>query len=135
METITSSIIDRFSMSRSKATVITFLFSLIIGLIVCFGYNIWYADIPLPNGSTGQILDVLDYISNSIMLPIVALLTSILIGWICKPEYVTEEVEKGIGNKKFTRKTLYIIMIKFVSPILLILILLQAFNTFGFLDK
>lgn len=135
METIASSIIDRFKMSRSKATVITFLFSLIIGLIVNFGYNIWYADIPLPNGSTGQILDVLDYISNSIMLPVVALLTSILIGWICKPEYVTEEVEKGIGDKKFTRKTLYVIMIKFVSPVLLVLILLQAFNTFGFLNK
>ena len=133
METIASTLIDRFKFSRPKATTVTFLFSTIVGLIVCFGYNIWYFEATLPNGEQGQILDIIDYIANSLLLPIVALLTCILVGWVCKPESVIEEVNIGRGNKKFTRRTLYVIMIKFVSPILLLLILLQAFNVFSFL--
>ena len=134
METVASVFIDRFKMSRPKATGITFLIGLIIGLTVCFGYNIWYFEATLPNGQTGQILDILDYVSNSILLPVVALLTCVLIGWIAKPEYVIDEVEKGIGNKKFRRKTLYTVMIKFVAPVLLFLIFLQSFNVFEFLS-
>jgi len=136
METVASVFIDRFKMSRIKATAITFLSALVIGLTVCFGYNIWYFEANLPNGATGQqILDILDYISNSILLPIVSFLTCILIGWIAKPETVIDEVTSGLNGKKFKRQTLYIVMIKFVAPVLLLLIFLQAFNVFGFLSK
>lgn len=135
METVASVFIDRFKMSRLKAAGVTFLIAMIMGVAVCFGYNIFYFEATLPNGAIGQqILDILDYISNSILLPIVALLTCVLIGWVAKPEYVTDEVKQGLGNGKFRREKLYVIMIKYVAPILLFLIFLQAFNVFGFLS-
>ncbi len=135
METVASVFIDRFKMSRPKATGVTFLIAVIIGLAVCLGYNVWYFEATLPNGATGQqLLDILDYLSNSILLPIVAILTCILIGWVAGPNYVIDEVTNGLGNKKFRRKKLYIVMIKFIAPVLLFLIFLQAFNVFSFLS-
>lgn len=133
LETVVASIIDSFKCKRSTATIIATALSILIGVIVCLGYNVLYADISLPNGSTGQILDVLDYITNSLLLPVVALATCLMIGWFCKPKVVIEEVKSGSGDGKFGREKLYVIMIKFVAPVLLFVILLQAFNLLSFL--
>ncbi len=129
MEAIVSSIMDRFSVNRKKATALILAFGVIVGITVCLGYNLLYFEYKLPNGATGQILDILDYISNSLMLPVVALLTCLLV-WICKPKTITDEIEIGLDGKKFARKKLYNIMIKYVAPVLLVLILLQSFNMF-----
>ena len=71
-----------------------------------------------------QILDVMDYLSNNLFMPLVALLTCILIGWIVKPGTVIDEIT--LGGNKFQRRTLYIVMIKVVAPVILLLLLLQA---------
>ena len=70
-----------------------------------------------------QILDFCDFISNNIMMPIVALVTAILIGFIVKPSYVSEEVET---SGKFKSKTLYNVMIKFVVPVCMLVILVSS---------
>ena len=57
-------------------------------------------------------------------MPIVGILTCILIGWVAKPNTVIDEVT--LNGEKFSRKTLYIIMLKFVAPILLFVILLTG---------
>ncbi len=128
MEAIVSSCMDKFHISRKKSTVYVGIFAAIVGLIVCFGYNIWFFKLTLPNGSTGQILDVLDYTSNNILMPVVAIATCILVGWIVKPKTVIDEVTQG--GLKFGRKGLYIVMVKFVVPVLLLYLLLQALGIF-----
>lgn len=124
MEAIVSSCMDKFRISRKKSTVIVGVFAAIVGLVVCFGYNIWFFKLTLPNGSVGQILDVLDYASNNVLMPVVAIATCILVGWIVKPKTVIDEVTQG--ELKFGRKGLYIVMVKFVVPALLLFLLLQA---------
>ena len=128
MEAIVSSIMDKFSFSRKKSTTIVLIYALVGGLVVCFGYNIFYFELKLPNGSVGQILDVMDYISNYILMPLVALLTCILIGWVVKPKTVIEELTKN--GEKFPRKVIYNVMIKVVAPVLLFALLLQSFGVF-----
>jgi len=128
MEAVVSSVMDRFHVSRKKAIIIVSVLALILGLAVCFGYNIWYFELTLPNGSVGQILDVMDYLSNYFLMPIVAIATCILIGWIVKPQTIIEEVTQG--DVKFGRKGLYIIMVKFVVPVMLLFLLLQALGIF-----
>ena len=134
METITSSFIDKFGWKRMKAASVTLILSIAIGVVVCLGYNIWYFEYTLPNGSVGQILDILDYVSNNLMLPIVALSTCILV-WVCKPQTIINEVKTGSEKGKFAREGLYRVMISVVAPILLVVILLQSFNVFAFLNK
>ena len=123
MEAVISSFMDQFKMSRKKATIIESVFALVIGVIVCLGYNLLYFELKLPNSENpGQILDVLDYISNYLMMPIIALATCILIGWVLKPDSIIDEVTKN--GEKFRRKTLYKIMTRYISPIFIIVILL-----------
>ena len=126
MEAIVSSFMDSLKLSRKKASVITAIYALIIGVVVCMGYNVFYFEAKLPNGSTGQILDIMDYLSNNILMPIVAILTCILVGWVVKPETVINEVT--VNGEKFGRKRLYIVMVKFIAPVLLALLLLSAFG-------
>ena len=87
-------------------------------------YNKLYFEVKLPNGETGQILDIVDYISNNLFMPIVAIGTCILIGWVVKPKMVIDEAT--INGEHFGRKGLYIAMVKFVAPILLLILLLGS---------
>ena len=126
MEAIVSGLMDKFHLTRKKSAVITTVYAFVGMLVVCFGYNIWYFELKLPNGATAQILDVMDYLSNNIFMPLVAILSCILIGWVVKPKTVIDEVTRN--GEKFGRKKLYIVMVKFVAPILLALLLLQSFG-------
>lgn len=128
MEAIVASIMDRFHFSRKKSAVIVTVYALVFGIIVCLGYNKLYFEIKLPGGSVGQILDLMDYISNNILMPIVAVLTCVLVGWVVKPKTVIEEVTKN--GEKFGRKNIYIVMIKYIAPVLLVCLLLQAFGIY-----
>ena len=92
------------------------------------GYNVLYFELKLPNGSIGQLLDVFDYASNNILMPIVGILTCILIGWIVKPKTTIDEIT--LNGEKFSRKKLYIVMVKFIVPVLLLVILLTGFGFF-----
>ncbi len=124
MEAIVSSMMDKFKISRNKGTIIVTIYALIVGTIVCMGYNHLYFEVKLPNGVTGQILDIMDYTSNNCLMPLVALLTCILVGWVVKPKVIIDEVTEG--GYRFGRRRLYIIMMKFIAPILLIILLLQS---------
>jgi NSS family neurotransmitter:Na+ symporter len=131
MEAIVSSIMDRFHLSRAVSTILVTIYTAVVGVIVCLGYNVLYFELPLPNGSTAQILDLMDYISNSCLMPIIAILTCILIGWIVKPKTVINEVTQD-GKYPFHRRRLYIVMIKFIAPALLLVLLCQSLGLLKF---
>ena len=124
MEAVVSSLMDRFHLSRAKATLIETCIALAGGILVCLGYNKLYFEITLPNGSTAQILDIMDYISNNCLMPLVAIGTCILIGAVLKPDTVIAEVEKT--GCRFGRKRLYVVMIKYITPVLLFILLLKS---------
>lgn len=122
LEAIVASLLDQFHMSRKAATGIETVFALVLAVVVCLGYNVFYFEAELPNGAIAQILDIMDYISNNILMPVVAIGTCILIGWVVKPQFVIDEIEKN--GSKFGRRKLYIAMIKVIAPILLLVLLL-----------
>lgn len=128
MEAIVASIMDKFKLSRKKSAVLVTVYAVVLGIIVCLGYNVFYFELKLPTGSVGQILDIFDYVSNNILMPVVAILTCILIGWVAKPKTVIDEVTKN--GEKFGRKYIYIGMVKVVAPVLLAILLLQALGAF-----
>ena len=124
LEAITSSMMDKFKWSRKKSALVMAASTFAISIIVCLGYNVFFFELKLPNGSIGQILDILDYVSNNILMPIISLLTCLLIGWIAKPKTTIDEIT--LNGEKFVRKNLYIVMIRFVAPVLLFIILLKG---------
>jgi NSS family neurotransmitter:Na+ symporter len=126
LEAITASMMDKFKWTRKKATLIMAGITFGISIVICLGYNVFYFDLKLPNGSVGQLLDIFDYASNNILMPIVGILTCILIGWVVKPKTVIEEIT--LNGEKFSRKNLYVLMVKFIAPALLFIILLSGFG-------
>ena len=133
MEAIVSSAMDKFHYTRKKATVAVTLVALVIGLVVCLGYNVLYFNITLPNGTAAQVLDVLDYASNYFLMPIVAIATCILIGWVVGPRTVIDEVTEG--GVAFGRRRLYVVMVKWVTPVMLFILFLQSAGVFHTLAK
>ena len=127
MEAIVSCLMDKYGTDRKKAVVIVIFITLIMGIVVCLGYNLFYFEAILPNtpaGKNAQILDILDYISNYVLMPVVSIATCIYIGWVVKPDTIITEVTRN--GEKFGRKGLYILMVKYITPVLLLLLLLQA---------
>ena len=92
--------------------------------VIALGYSVFYFELPLPNGSVAQLLDIMDYISNSVMMPFIALLSTILIGWIMTPDYVVNEMQRNGEN--FRRKKLYRVMIRYVAPVMMLVLFMQS---------
>ncbi len=132
LEAVVSGLMDKFGWSRKKAVIIETSVAFAISVIICLGYNAFFFKAKLPNtapGSSAQLLDIFDYLSNNIFMPIVAISTCILIGWVVKPKTVIDEATKN--GEKFYRKSMYIVMIKFITPVLLAILLLGSFGIFS----
>ena len=127
MEAIVSCCMDKFHWDRKKSVIAVSALTAVIGIAVCLGYNVLYFEAILPNtpvGKNAQILDVLDYISNYILMPVVSIATCVFVGWIVKPKTIIDEVT--LGGFKFGREKLSVLMFKYITPVLLLLLLLQA---------
>ena len=129
LEAITANCMEVFKASRKKVTLILTVIYFAATVAVSFGYSYLYFEAQLPNGSTGQLLDIMDYISNSFMMPLVSFLTCILIGWVVGPAWATDEIEST--GHKFRRKKMYVIMIKFVAPVMMFILFLQSTGILG----
>lgn len=119
METIVSIVQDKFHLKRKTTCLIVLFAAIMIALPSSLGFGVW-SGITLLGMS---FLDFFDFISNSVLMPIVAFFTCIFVGFIVKPSAVTDEVEK---SAPFKSKKLYTVLIKYVAPILIVLILLSS---------
>ena len=129
LETITANCMEIFHLERKKATIILTVFYTAASVVVALGYSLFYIELPLPNGSVAQILDLMDYISNSFMMPFISFLSSILIGWVIGPDWIVEEVE--YGGKKFGLKGLYRFMIRYIVPVMMFILFLESTGLLG----
>ena len=120
METVVSIFRDKFGWGRKFTCIVVLVGSILLGLPSSLGFGVW-SDFNI-NGNT--ILDMFDIFSNNLLMPIVAFLTCIFIGYIIKPQTLVDEIE--IGGKPFKRKLLFNCMIKYIAPIFIVLILVSS---------
>ena len=119
LETNVSIIRDKLGWSRKKATISVAIYVLVLGAIVSLGFGPLSFIKIIGLG----LLDFFDFLSNSVLMPIVAILTCICIGHFIGSKVVSDEVEL---NGAFKFKKFYNIMLKWIAPICLILILVFA---------
>ena len=125
MEAIVAGMTDKYKISRKRAALIVYAYALLIGIFCAFGFSIW-SNFTIMNLS---ILDFLDFISNSVLMPIVGMFTCILVGFIIKPKTITDEVEL---SGRFREKKFYSIMVKWIAPVCIFAILVSSvLNTLG----
>ena len=124
LETIVANCMEIFHTGRRRTTLVLTVLYTAASIVISLGYSLFYVELPLPNGSIGQLLDLMDYISNSFMMPFISMLSAILIGWVIGPSWIVEEVE--YGGRKFGLKRLFAVMIKYVVPVIMLVLFLES---------
>lgn len=119
VETCTSIVQDATNWTRRRSLLLTCVVITACGMMVNLGYNGWSFIQPLGEGST--ILDFADFLSNSVMMPLAALMTCIFVGWIIKPKTIEDEIA---SSSPFKIRKIWRVMIKYVTPVLVVVILI-----------
>ena len=69
-----------------------------------------------------RFLDFFDFVSNSVLMPITAAATCVFVGWVLGPRTIVDEVREA--GRSFRAESLYVVMVKYLAPVLVIAILL-----------
>ena len=128
METVVSIFCDRLKIGRKTSCLFVLIVSLVLGIPSSLGNGVW-GNIKIIGM---DFLTFFDFISNSVIMPVVALFTSIFVGYIIKPKSVIEEVEL---TGAFKSKILFTLVIKYFAPICIVLILVSSIlSAFGIIS-
>ena len=128
-ESAVSTFEDELGWSRKKATVMIGGIMLVLGSLSCLGYG------PLANVTIigMQFLDFFDFLTNSVMMPIAAIATCLLVSRVIGMKRIEEEVLHGEG--KFHRKRVFQIMVQYLCPVFAVIILISSVaNAFGWIS-
>ncbi len=124
METVVSIIQDKFHIGRKITCLIVLGGAFLLGVPSALGFGIWSGFAPLGM----DILSFFDFITNSVLMPIVAILTCLVICYVIRPKDIIDEVNV---SGRFKLAKLFKGMI-YVAPALLLVILIFAiFEAFG----
>ena len=125
METVVSIFMDKLKWNRRPCCLLALAISLLLGLPSSLGYSAW-SEIKVLGM---QFLDLFDFVSNSVLMPIVAFCTCLFVGFFLSPRAIEEEIEL---SGRFRGKRLFSVMIRYIAPLCILLILLSSvLNAFG----
>ena len=128
LETSVSTLNDELHWSRGKCCLLMVVVMLVIGTASSFGYGIWDSVKILGM----QFLDFFDFLTNSVMMPIAALATCILILKVVGFKRMDAEIEQ---SSDFKRKKLYHFFLKYLASACVIIILLSSIaNVLGWIS-
>lgn len=129
LEAIVSNLLDKFNWDRRKASFGVAIMAFLLGIPSALGFGALSYVTPLGM----DFLTFFDYISNSVFMPVVALATCIMFGWVVGTKTIEDEVTKNGEN--FGRKKVFSVMIKYVAPVCLVVILIfYSLAQFGFIS-
>ncbi len=116
METVVSIVMDKLKLGRRAACLVVLGASLLLGIPSSLGNGIWSGVRIIGM----DFLTFFDFLTNNVIMPVVAFATCIVVGYIIKPRAIIEEVEL---NGRFKSKHLFSIVIKYVAPVCIVAIL------------
>ena len=128
-ETVVSIICDKTGMKRMPSCILTAVILIALGSLSALGYGV-LAQVQIIGMA---FLDFFDFVSNSVLMPIVAFLTCILVGYVIKPAPMIEEAEAE--GAAFKGKQLFVFVIKYLAPICIVAILISSvLSAFGIIS-
>jgi ABC-type xylose transport system permease subunit len=118
-----------FKMNFFLAVIIMFIVSIVLGIPSALGYGVLGNIAPLGM----DFLTFFDYVSNSVMMPIVAIGTCLLVGWFVGTKEIENEIT--VNGEPFKRRGIFRVMVKYVAPVFLVVILVfYSLAQFGVID-
>ena len=128
-ESAVSTFEDEIGWSRRKSTAVIGIIMIALGTLSCLGYGpLAFVEI-----IGMQFLDFFDFLTNSVMMPIAAMMTSIFVSKVVGIDRIEEEIRHG--EAAFRRKKIFVVMIKYLCPIFAMIILASSVaNAFGWIS-
>ena len=125
-ESAVSTFQDQLGWGRKKSTVIVTVIMIALGTLSCLGYGpLGFAQI-----LGMQMLDFFDFLTNSVMMPIAAIATCLLVSRVVGVKKIEEEMTAENGT--FKRKKIFNFKIKYLCPVFAAIILISSVaNAFG----
>ena len=128
-ESAVSTFQDELGWGRKKSTLIITGIMVLLGTLSSLGYG--------PLGSVQilgmQFLDFFDFLTNSVMMPVAAIATCLLVSRVMGVRKIEEEMTQENGT--FKRKKIFNFMIKYLCPIFAAVILISSVaNAFGIIS-
>ena len=125
MEACVASVCDVMKIDRKPATFFTATIMMFLATFSALGYGAW-GDVKIyifdtVNGQ--QFLDFFDFVTNSVLMPIVAAATCVFVGWILGPKSVIDECEAE--GQTMRTKSFYAFMVKYLAPAFMIALLVS----------
>lgn len=120
METIVSIFQDKFHWRRRNTCIFVAVLALVMGIPSSLGFG----TLSFITWAGMTILDIMDFVSNSVMMPIVAFFTCVFVGFFVKPKTIADEVK--VTDGRFVGEKLFTVMIKWITPVFLVLILFSS---------
>ena len=128
-ESAVSTFEDEVGWSRRKATVVIGIIMIALGTLSCLGYG----PLAFVKIIGMQFLDLFDFLTNSVMMPIAAMMTSLFVSKVVGVDRMEEEIRHG--ESAFRRKKIFVVMIKYLCPIFAMIILASSVaNAFGWIS-
>ena len=128
LEAVVSNIMDVSGMSRKLTTVLVTVWCIILGIPSSLGFG------PLSGVHLlgMDILDFMDFLTNTVMMPVLAFATCIFVGFVLKPQKLIREAEAE--GAAFHAKHFFSFMIKWIAPIGIVAIMASFIaSSFGWL--
>ena len=128
-ESAVSTFQDELGWSRKKSALIVGVIMVVLGSLSSLGYG------PLDGVKIlgMQFLDFFDFLTNSVMMPIAAIATCILVSRVVGTKRIEEEVL--LENGTFRRKKIFAFMIRYLCPVFAAIILISSVaNAFGWIS-
>lgn len=119
---------DQLGWSRRKSTLLMGALIILFGLASALGFGA--LDFIAPFGMS--ILDFFDFLTNSLMMPVAALATCLLVTRVAGLDKIAQEVEQ---SSAFKRRGMYNIFMKYLAPVCIVIILLSSIaNVLGWIS-
>ena len=131
LEVVVAFVIDTFKIERKKATIIISTILFFIGIpcslangpvmkdVLIFGYNFF---------------DFMSFLAENLLMPLGGLLMCIFIGYVWGVDNISDEISCN-GKYRFRSKPFFVIMIKYIAPVLIFIIWLNAIGVLPYILK
>ena len=123
LETVVCYFVDERGISRHKVTIYAALVSFALGVPASLSLGVW-SDFTVP-GTDKSIFDFMDFTASSVLLPLGGLLTAVFVGWRWGPQAAHRLSNEG--QLQFPPAGLWLFLLRFVVPLGIGWVLLQAF--------
>ena len=128
-ESVVSTFEDQFHLSRRKSSSLVTVLMLVLGSLSALGYG----PLSMVKILGMQFLDLFDFLSNSVMMPIAASATCLFCIYVIGLDKISEEITKN--GAKFKRKKTFNFMIKYLCiPFLMVILVSSVLNAFGLIS-